>query len=69
MGSTVIADDGLRSFTSVLHASRLRPLMRIASEPQIPCAHERRNVRDPSSSHFTLCSASRSRSVGWHATV
>src|SRR5680860_1645838 len=35
-----------RSFIRVLHARRLRPLMRMASEPQMPCAHERRKVRD-----------------------
>ncbi len=31
-----------QSLTSILHASRLRPLIRIASLPQMPCAHERR---------------------------
>ena len=30
------------SLTSVLQARRLRPLMSMASEPQTPCAHERR---------------------------
>ena len=36
------------SFIRILQASRLRPLMRIASDPHTPCAHERRYVRVPS---------------------
>ena len=32
---------------------RFRPLMRIASEPQTPCAQDRRNVSVPSRYHFT----------------
>jgi hypothetical protein len=31
-----------RSFTSTLQASAFLPLMRMASEPHTPCAHERR---------------------------
>ena len=38
---------------STLHASRFTPLIRIASEPQTPCAHERRNVSVPSRYHLT----------------
>ena len=53
---------------SVLQASRLRPLMRIASEPQMPCAHERRNVSEPSCSHLILCRASSTRSVAYIST-
>ena len=52
----------------VLHASRLRPLMRIASEPQMPWAHERRKLSEPSTSHLILCSASSTRSVGYSST-
>ena len=63
IGSTVIGLVMSRSFSRVLHARRLRPLMRIASEPQMPCAQERRNETDPSSSHLILCSASSTRSV------
>ena len=40
MGSTVTF--GATSVTSTLHASALRPLISMASEPQMPCAHERR---------------------------
>ncbi|CPU65385.1 Uncharacterised protein [Mycobacteroides abscessus] len=69
IGSTVIGLSGLTSLRSVLHASRLRPLMRIASEPHTPCAHERRNVREPSCSHLILCRASRTRSVPCAWTV
>ena len=53
-----------RSSISTLQASRLTPLMRMASEPQTPCAHERRNASEPSRFHFTSCSASSSRSPG-----
>ena len=51
IGSTVILLP--RSLTSTLQASRLRPLMRMASEPQMPCAHERRKVSVPSWYHLT----------------
>src|SRR5690349_15085102 len=47
---------------STLQARRLRPLMRIASDPQMPCAQERRYVSVPSSCHFTWLSASSTRS-------
>src|SRR5215207_8076462 len=57
-----------RSLIRVLHASRLRPLMRIASDPQMPCAQERRKVRDPSCSHLILWSASSTRSVAYIST-
>ena len=48
IGSTVIGLAGLRSLSSVLQASRLRPLIRMASEPQTPWAQERRKVSEPS---------------------
>ncbi len=64
IGSTVIGLAGSRSFSSVLQASRLRPLIRMASEPQTPCAQERRKVSVPSISHLILCRASRTRSLG-----
>jgi hypothetical protein len=64
IGSTVIGSPGFTSLRSVLQASRFLPLIRIASEPQTPWAQDRRNVSDPSRSHFTLCSASSTRSVG-----
>ena len=63
MGSTVIGLDRSRSFSRVLQARRLRPLMRIASEPQMPCAQERRKETEPSTSHLILCRASSTRSV------
>ena len=67
-GATVI--DFLPSWsTRILHASRLRPLISIASEPHTPCAHERRNVSVPSCSYLTLCSRSRTRSIGPASTV
>ncbi len=69
IGSIVIGLCGSTSLSRVLQASRLRPLIRIASEPQTPCAHERRKVREPSSSHLTLCIASSTRSVPWTETV
>ena len=53
---------------SVLQARRLRPLMRIASEPQTPWAQLRRKVSEPSCSHLILCRASRMRSVGYSST-
>ena len=68
IASTLIGFEMSRSLISVLQASRLRPLMRIASEPQMPCAQERRNVSEPSCSHLILCSASRTRSVGYTST-
>src|SRR5687768_10272168 len=57
-----------RSLISVLHARRLRPLMRMASDPQMPCAHDRRKVSEPSCSHLILWSASSTRSVGYIST-
>ena len=48
--------------TRSLQASRLRPLMSIASEPHTPWAHERRNVSVPSCSYLTRWSRSRTRS-------
>jgi hypothetical protein len=49
--STVIWSPSSR--TSTLQARRLAPLMSMASDPQIPCAQERRKVSDPSMFHFT----------------
>ena len=46
IGSTVTF--GATSVTSTLHARALRPLISMASEPQMPCAQERRNVSVPS---------------------
>lgn len=54
MASTVIGFSGLMSLISVLQASLFLPLIRIASEPQMPCAQERRNVSVPSCSHLIL---------------
>ncbi len=68
IASTKIGFVRSRSFIRVLHARRLRPLIRIASEPQMPCAHERRNVSEPSCSHLILWSASRIRSVEYTST-
>ena len=62
IASTVIVRPA--SLTRYSHASRFRPLMSIASEPQTPCAHERRKVSVPSWYHFTWCSRSSTRSVG-----
>src|SRR5690625_5016069 len=53
-----------RSLTSSLQASRLTPLIIIASDPQMPWAHERLNARVPSCSHLISCSTSSTRSVG-----
>ncbi|SKW73454.1 Uncharacterised protein [Mycobacteroides abscessus subsp. abscessus] len=39
---------GSRSRISTLQASRFTPLIRMASEPHTPCAHDRRKVRVPS---------------------
>ena len=50
--------------TRILQARRLRPLISIASDPQTPCAHDRRNVSVPSCSYLTLWSRSRTRSIG-----
>ncbi len=55
--------------TRILQASRLRPLMSIASEPHTPWAQERRKVSVPSWSHFTVCSRSSSGAVGSDSTV
>ncbi|CAM5633546.1 hypothetical protein SBADM41S_00504 [Streptomyces badius] len=54
MASTVIGFSGLMSLISVLQASLFLPLIRIASEPQMPWAQERRNVSVPSRSHLIL---------------
>src|SRR4051794_20792802 len=54
---------------STLQASRLRPLIRIASEPQMPCAHDRRYVNEPSWLHLILFNASSTRSFGSTSTV
>ena len=62
-GLDVIGCAMSRSLIRVLQARRLRPLIRIASEPQMPWAHERRKVSEPSSSHLILCRASSTRSV------
>ncbi len=69
IGSTVIGLLGSRSLSSALQASRLRPLIRIASEPHTPWAQDRRKVTEPSSSHLIVCSASSSRSVPCAVTV
>ena len=61
-GSTVIWSPTSR--TSTLQASRLVPLMSMASEPQMPWAQERRKVSDPSRFHFTQWSRSSTRSIG-----
>lgn len=63
MGSTVIVSP-LRSCTSVLQASRLTPLIIMAQEPQMAWPQLRRKASVPSVSHFTLCSRSRTRSIG-----
>jgi len=69
MGSIVIGRLGSRSLSSTLQASRLRPLIRMASEPQMPCAHDRRKVSEPSTSHLIVCRASSTRSVRSARTV
>ena len=53
IGSIVMVSDfdesfGSMSRMSTLQASRLTPLMRIASDPHTPCAQDRRNVSVPS---------------------
>src|SRR6266481_2376051 len=50
IGSMVILSG--RSLISTLHANRLRPLMRMASEPHTPCAQLRRYVSVPSWRHL-----------------
>jgi hypothetical protein len=50
--------------TRILQASRLRPLMSMASDPQMPWAHERRNVSVPSWSALTETRRLRTRSIG-----
>ena len=69
IASTVIGLLMSRSLTRVLQASRLRPLMRMASEPQMPWPQERRNVSVPSISPLIFSSAVRTRSVGYSGTV
>ncbi len=54
MASIVIGFSGLRSLISVLQASLFLPLIRMASEPQMPCAQDRRNVSVPSWFHLIL---------------
>ncbi len=51
MGSIEISEP--RSLTSTLQASRFAPLIRMASEPHTPCAHERRKDSEPSRFHLT----------------
>src|SRR5215472_8525738 len=53
---------------NTLHARRLSPLMRIASEPQTPCAQERRYVSVPSIVHLMVFNASSKRSIGSAST-
>ncbi len=60
---------GPTSSTSTLHARALRPLISIASEPQMPWAHDRRKLSVPSWYHFTWCSTSTRRSSGSACTV
>src|SRR5438093_1995604 len=67
IGSTLISVPA--SLTRYSQASRLRPLMSIASEPQTPWAHERRKVSVPSWYHFTWWSRSSTRSLGSACTV
>ena len=50
--------------TLMRQASRLRLLISIASEPQMPWPQERRKLSDPSWSALTLMSRSRTRSIG-----
>src|SRR5699024_12645975 len=58
IASTVIVLDVSRSFSRVLQARRLRPLMRMASEPHTPWAQDRRKDSEPSISHLISCRAS-----------
>ena len=69
IASTVIVLDVSRSLSSVLQARRLRPLMRIASEPQTPWAQDRRKDSEPSISHLILWRASSTRSVPYIVTL
>ena len=50
--------------TRTLQARRFRPLIKSASEPQTPWAHERRKVMLPSSNSFARVSTSSTRSIG-----
>ena len=50
--------------TRILQASRLRPLMSIASEPHTPWAQLRRKVSEPSCSHLTVWSSPSKRLGG-----
>src|SRR5690554_1885224 len=61
-GSTVILAP--RSLTRTLHASRLRPFISIASDPQMPWAHERLYARLPVRSHLMSLRTSSTRSLG-----
>src|ERR687892_72984 len=67
IGSTVTL--GATSLTSTLHARSFLPLITMASEPQIPCAQDRRSASVPSCRHFTSCSASSTWSHGSMSTV
>src|SRR6266550_1217769 len=67
IGSTVTR--GTTSPTRTLHASLFRPSIIIASDPQMPWAHERRSASVPSWCHLTACRASSSRSSGSIRTV
>ena len=42
----------IRSLTNTLQHNRFRPLIRMASEPQTPCAQDRRKVSVPSMYHL-----------------
>ena len=66
MASMVISSGMSR--TSTLQARRLTPLMRMASEPHTPCAHERRNDSEPSAYHLIWCNRLSTRSVGRAST-
>ena len=50
--------------TRILQARRLRPLISIASEPQMPWPHERRNVSVSSISALTRWRRLSTRSIG-----
>lgn len=69
MASTYIGFVGSRSFMSVLHARRFRPLIRMASDPHIPCAQLRLNARDESCDHLIWWRASKTLLVGYIWTV
>ena len=55
--------------TRILQARRLRPLISIASEPQMPWPHERRNVSVSSISALTRWRRLSTRSIGCDSTV